>query len=551
MNPDGNGNNGSNDPKDLVTPINRIADELATSRQRGTSLKRSNVEATPDLVLWYLIKCSSERLSFENYKDFTDYVLCGTPLPEWLQGDKERLTGDTENKYPSITKKRFLPFIDADAYRLLKAATETFIMINCAVDVSEIGKANGGDIDAIDKLLNQGEISGSGEELIGDYVDNYLDRLTSKVDSPRILPYLATILQKLPELRDKIKKTIFNEVSTASELDKDAGDCYGLLQEKLTNPCMLELIWSYWLEQGMLVQTINAVSRRFQNIRGPVEQDPLAMMEIDPLRPLNNLLWGYVQDEQHRLPIVRRNLEYLDQYGVYLEGKAIPELHAAESRSRFIEAFHNLLYFVAVFFKQDDDTTVKADAFPVLNALKDVHMLLSEGAHNQYGDMPSTARVEMLIQQWLLARPEFREVLPSRVAVAYPEPWMERVDAMKHLQGWNETSVMHFHKLAMYGEQVLLSIRFGNWSKVDDSTNAAVWARFWRSQIQAYIHAYNTVTGVNLSAEVTQPQQRELRLAQPSTLLRKRLTVEQAMPILPSVPQGFRHRKAARRLPGD
>jgi len=40
-----------------------------------------------------------------------------------------------------------------------------------------------------------------------------------------------------------------------------------------------------------------------------------------------------------------------------------------------------------VFYKQDDDTTVKADAFPVLNALKEVHLVLSQGAHNQFGDL--------------------------------------------------------------------------------------------------------------------------------------------------------------------
>src|SRR5690606_40304242 len=63
------------------------------------------------------------------------------------------------------------------------------------------------------------------------------------------------------------------------------------------------------LEQGMLVQSLNAISRRFQNVRGPAEHDPLAMVEIDPLRPLNNLLWGYVQDEPHRLSVVRRRSE--------------------------------------------------------------------------------------------------------------------------------------------------------------------------------------------------------------------------------------------------
>ena len=56
-----------------------------------------------------------------------------------------------------------------------------------------------------------------------------------------------------------------------------------------------------------------------------------------------------------------------------------------------------------------------ADPFPVLNALQEMHLLLAEGAHNQFGDLPWTARHEMLMQQWLLARPEFREFLPQRV----------------------------------------------------------------------------------------------------------------------------------------
>ena len=55
-----------------------------------------------------------------------------------------------------------------------------------------------------------------------------------------------------------------------------------------------------------------------------------------------------------------------------------------------------------------------ADAFPVLNALREVHLLLAEGANNQYRDLPWTARGEMLMQQWLLARPEFREFLPTQ-----------------------------------------------------------------------------------------------------------------------------------------
>ena len=42
----------------------------------------------------------------------------------------------------------------------------------------------------------------------------------------------------------------------------------------------------------MLVQTMNAICLRFQNRRGPSERDPLANLEIDPLRPLNNIYLG-------------------------------------------------------------------------------------------------------------------------------------------------------------------------------------------------------------------------------------------------------------------
>ena len=182
----------------------------------------------------------------------------------------------------------------------------------------------------------------------------------------------------------------------------------------------------------MLAQSMNVITRRFQNLRaagsGP---DPLANTEIDILRPLNSLLWGYTQDEQHRLTVARRNYEYDHHYGMRLDGKAVRDFRPADSRSKFLQAFHLLLRMLTAFYRQDDDTTLKADAFPILNALKEIHLVLSEGAHNQYGDLPSTARIEMLMQQWILARPEFREFLPTRTMVAYPEPWMDRVDAMK------------------------------------------------------------------------------------------------------------------------
>jgi hypothetical protein len=280
----------------------------------------------------------------------------------------------------------------------------------------------------------------------------------------------------------------------------------------------------------MLVQTLNNVAVRFQNRRGRGAHDPLAALDIDPLRPLNNLLWGYIQDEQHRLSVVRRAYEYDHHYGLTLYGRAVPQIRPADSRSRFLEAFHNLLHRTAVFYKEDDDTTIKADPFPILNALSEVHLLLTEGQANAYGDLPWTARQEMLMQQWLLARPEFRSFLPTRVMVAYPESWMAGVDSMKKMQGWTDVSIRHFRDLGVTGEPILLSIRFGNWSVTIDPNQAGNWARFWRQEIQWYIESYHTVTGIDLSSDMSDVRAAETAAArnqQPSVHIGRRMARQQ------------------------
>src|SRR6185436_19057194 len=102
------------------------------------------------------------------------------------------------------------------------------------------------------------------------------------------------------------------------------------------------------------------------------------------------------------------------------------------------------------------------------NALKETHLLLTQGAHNQYGDLPWTARHEMLMSQWILARPEMREFLPSRIMVDSPEGWMDPVDGMNRLQGWSDSTSLHYRDLALSGEQLMLSIRFGAWTSVSN-----------------------------------------------------------------------------------
>ncbi|WP_377705471.1 8-amino-7-oxononanoate synthase [Pseudoduganella sp. UC29_71] len=473
----------------------------------GVSLTRTETEPTEDLPLWTLIRNSTEALSFTNYLAFLDQLFCDANV---AVSDFERLRFAGKNAaFNAIKSRRALPFNDSDSYRVLKAATEAFVMVNCGVLSLPLAFNPAEDAAYLDRrdIPNGGSLA---DVLANEYLET--------VDGNALaLPYLAVIRRKLPDIP-------INVPGSGSEADL----CFGIIQERLSNPCLIELIWSYWMEEGMLVQTMNAITQRFQNLRPASAAhglDPLANTEIDMLRPLNNLLWGYTQDEQHRLTVVRRNYEYDHHYGVRLDGKAVRRFRPADGRSKFLEAFHHLLRLLTSFYRQDDDTTVKADAFPVLNALKEVHLILSQGAHNQFGDLPSTARIEMLMQQWLLGRPEFREFLPTRVMVAYPEPWMDRVDAMKKLQGWTDTSVMHFRSLAMFGEQLLLSIRYGNWSDIYESTQAFNWARFWRPQAQGYIHAYRAATGVDLSVDGADVA---TDATLPSVLLRQRLAAQQA-----------------------
>jgi hypothetical protein len=498
------------------------------------TMRRAEVPPTADQALWTVIRNSTTALSFKNYSDFMEVVLCGEPAG--ANASKISKVGGP------INNRLRLPFPDVEAYRQLKVATEVFMMMNCGVLGAELARVRFGALDS-EALDDEGRryyrAVGPGD--IERYWRQYLERVSTGTNGKvSTLPYLAIIRRKLKDV------AVTHPTKSVILQDEAAVACLGIAMEKLTRPCLLELIWSYWHEEGMLVQTLNALTWRFQNRRGPADRDPLAMLEIDPLRPLNNFIWGYIQDEQHRLTVPRRAYEYDHHYGLTLLGKAVPEVRGVDSRVRFLEAFHQLLYVCVGFYKEDDDTTVVADGFPVLNALKEVHLLLTQGAHNQYGDLPWTARQEMLMQQWLLARPEMREFLPSRIMVDYPEEWMDRVETMKTMQGWTDTSILHFHDLGVFGENILLGIRFGAWPGVIEPEQAANWARYWRPEVQGYVHAYRAATGVDLTEGVD--------ATLPALLLRHRLSPQQGQTRLLSPQAQARvtlQQAASRLLPGS
>jgi hypothetical protein len=434
----------------------------------GIRLHRTQSDPTCDQVLWVVIRNRTQAISFNRYRDFMNRALCWEErsfrVPDEVDpGTRNRIQRDLDELGTQLHGVK--------AYHTLKLLTEAFLLVECGVSIKDKPGERRDPCDFDEEAFRLGRRCRPGE---------LEEKLKAYLGERDQIPYITRVVN-----------AAFPELETG---------CGGrMISAKINEPCLIELIWSYWMEEGMLVQTMNAVSRRFQNVRSSGDRDPLASMEIDPLRPLNNLLWGYVQDEINRLTVRRRAYEYVHHYGLTLFGKAASDLNAADRRSKFLEAFHNLLYQASIFFKEDFQTTVIADGFQLLNSLKEVHLVLAQGAQNQFGDLPWTARVEMLLMQYMLARREIRDFLQSRAMVPYKEPWEAQVDTMKTLQGWTDTTVSHFRDLAVYGEQILLSIRYGDWINVNNEDSAKNWARYFRPEIQGYLHAYRAATGIDLT----------------------------------------------------
>lgn len=486
------------DTADLLRQVTAGPTTVNLTGSNTVTLDRSATKPTEDQPLWSAIRNRTDAINFNRYNEFIYKVFCDSS--DSAEDDERPKHGSL----PLSDRKSSLlnrPTIyGSDSYKLLRLATEAFLIFECGVFL-----ANDDDMDST--LFDREESRRHGNPVTFDSISADLQSYLQIGEGQ--LPYLDRILNQI----------VGNDEDRRAER---LPYCESILRNRTSCPAFIELIWSYWHEEGMLVQTMNHISMRFQNKRSHPD-DPLVNFALDPIRPLNNMVWGYMQDEYSRLSIKRRAYEYDHHYGFSLVGKAISGLNPADSRIKFIEAFHGLLHGVSMFYREDDDATIVADAFKLLNALREVHLILSDGAQNQYGDLPWTARKEMLMAQWMLARPEMKEFLRGRYMTPYQEPWMGAVDDMKRLQGWTDVTVTHFHELAVYGEQILLSIRFGDWIDINDQEQARNWARYWRPEIQRYIHAYNSVSGVDLSVEISDVRMANERFLQPSVLLSKRL----------------------------
>lgn len=484
-------------------------EELAPTQRVDVNLRRTATQPTPDQALWSAIRNRTDAVAFNRYSAFIEKLFDECKDDDGEDAKAVRKSSNGERNALAMQLNSYLrrsAIHGADAYLLLKFATHAFLAYESGVAVKPPQKNQGG-------AVVPGEESRLDEEVtyeeLQERLKTYLQQEVGGIKG-EALPYLKRIVQAL----------LGTQVN-------DATNDVLVLRRQAFSPSLVELIWSYWHEEGMLVQTMNAISLRFQNRRMGAN-DPLANLEIDPLRPVATLMWGFIQDEINRLSVVRRAHEYRHHYGLAIYGKAVGDLDPADDRPRFIEAFHNLLHRAAVFYQEDADTTLISDGFPLLNALKEVHVILAEGAHNQFVEMPRVARAEMMIMQWLLARPELREFLRGRAMVPYREPWMAQVDTMKRLQGWSDVSITHFRDLAAFGEKILLSVRYGDWIEANDQDQARNWARYWKPEIQSYIHSYLATTGVDLAADTSDTRRAEDRYVQPGLHLRNRLAAQQS-----------------------
>ncbi|MDN3548635.1 hypothetical protein [Mucilaginibacter aquaedulcis] len=429
--------------------------------------------ATKDQAFWDLI--NSYQFDFNHYRNFIDDVLSFEPQ------NNAKSKGQPQ-EYPGAERKadaRRLPFNRTEAYSLLKFATERYV-------------------EKVYKIKNHLFDHDLEKPDLGDYLGR-----------DKIIPYYDLIKSKIKEY--------FVTDPNAHET--------GFLQAH-ADATLIELIWNYWYEEGRVNQSMAAIARRFQNIKNGFK-DPLLNFALDPLRPLNNILWGYIQDAQHRLTPTRKNYEYASEYNLCVLSNMKTGFNPADRSSNFLQSFHQLIYEATEYFVQADNTTIRPDGFKLLNALRDTHRVLAEGAHNQFGDLPTVARIETLMEQWILSRPEIREFLGGRVMVPYEEPWMDRVDSMKTLQGWDNTNISFYRDLAVYGEKIILGIRYGDWTNITRRDHATNWADAFRDAIQRYIHSYYTVTGIDLSAQSVHINSEERYLLPGMLIQQKRMRQKQ------------------------
>jgi outer membrane protein OmpA-like peptidoglycan-associated protein len=263
-------------------------------------------------AVWVAIRNRTQAIGFGAYSQFIDNLVCCLAGRDCVMPANRTLASAMAQRPQIVGLADQLGLNPARilsqgvyGYDLLRLATQAFLAMNVGLlregPNGEPRIPTPPDFDAGEEQSRLGYPTDP---------DTVAERLRAYLkDDGRVLPYLDSVVTAM--------------LGTGWR-ESGALGCYqDVLQHRLESPAMLELIWSYWHEEGALTQTMNAIALRFQNKRRR-GNDPLAQLEIDPLRPLNSLIWGHIQSEYKRLSVVRRAYEYDHHYGITLRGPRDP-----------------------------------------------------------------------------------------------------------------------------------------------------------------------------------------------------------------------------------
>src|SRR5262245_48449278 len=89
------------------------------SSAKVVKLDRAQAPTPRTQFLWPAIRAATESISWKRYQPFIDEIMCRQLTPSSLTPDELSVIGG---------RPRSMPFPGADAYALLKTATEIFLM---------------------------------------------------------------------------------------------------------------------------------------------------------------------------------------------------------------------------------------------------------------------------------------------------------------------------------------------------------------------------------------------------------------------------------------
>ncbi|HEX3304896.1 MAG TPA: hypothetical protein VHS32_01455, partial [Streptosporangiaceae bacterium] len=133
-------------------PIIIMPRPFASGDDVAVTMRRTAVPPTSDQALWVAIRNSTNAIGFDSYSRFIEVAVCGEfPDPAFQTVDRRSPKGDKHTLH-KVKRRTALPFPNVDRYRLLKAATEVFLMIHCGVDLDDF---TGVDLDDESRRLNR------------------------------------------------------------------------------------------------------------------------------------------------------------------------------------------------------------------------------------------------------------------------------------------------------------------------------------------------------------------------------------------------------------